>query len=279
MLYNGYDAGTTPYVQLGQRLLDAGFALFSVQVRGTGCSSGPFRAFERAWAEDGARAVEWAARQPWSTGRVGMYGVSFSAFMQLYTAAERPSHLAAIMPAGLTGSFYRDAVYPGGIFEAGFPSVFGKVVLARNRSSLQSAQQQHDTTCAGNAAQHPAATGLDALYGEFRRHPYLDRYWTNDIVPPAGAFRRDSVPTLIENAWQDEIVGGTWANSYNLLPRTRTWYIVTNGEHNESAVSARYASEALRFFEHFVARRTNGWLKTPRVQIWHEDRVGTDEPS
>jgi predicted acyl esterase len=40
--------------------------------------------------------IEWAAGQPWSTGKVGMTGVSYLTYIQWFVAALNPPHLAAV---------------------------------------------------------------------------------------------------------------------------------------------------------------------------------------
>src|ERR1019366_1902059 len=50
-------------------------------------------------ARDGYDIVEWLARQPWSNGRVAMWGGSYAGFDQWATLKERPPHLATIVPA------------------------------------------------------------------------------------------------------------------------------------------------------------------------------------
>ena len=42
--------------------------------------------------------VEWAAEQPWSSGRVGLLGISYYAGTQWRVAAKKPKGLAAIVP-------------------------------------------------------------------------------------------------------------------------------------------------------------------------------------
>ena len=79
-------------------LLDAGFAVAAVSMRGTGQSDGCMRfGDERDW-RDGATVVQTLAAQPWSNGNVGMYGHSYVAWSQMMTAAARPPALKAIVP-------------------------------------------------------------------------------------------------------------------------------------------------------------------------------------
>jgi putative CocE/NonD family hydrolase len=59
--------------------------------------------------------VEWAAEQPWSTGKVGLLGISYYAGSQWRVAARRPKGLAAIIPWEGMSDYYRDRCRHGGI--------------------------------------------------------------------------------------------------------------------------------------------------------------------
>jgi putative CocE/NonD family hydrolase len=83
----------------------AGFAVVSVQMRGTGCSGGESDLFDLPTRLDGYDAVETVAAQPWvKGGTVGMVGISFSGFSQVATAATHPPHLSAVAPMSFVGS-------------------------------------------------------------------------------------------------------------------------------------------------------------------------------
>ena len=93
-----------------------GYAHGVFNVRGTGKSTGLFQAMGPLEAEDVANAVQWLAGQSWCTGKVGLFGVSYFAWLQIQTAMLAPPGLAAIFaPFGAT-DFYRDFLYHGGIF-------------------------------------------------------------------------------------------------------------------------------------------------------------------
>ena len=55
------------------------------------------RPFEHDGA-DAAAVIDWIARQPWSDGRVGMYGGSYNSFAQWAATKHRPPALKAIAP-------------------------------------------------------------------------------------------------------------------------------------------------------------------------------------
>ena len=75
-----------------------GYACLLVDLRGTGSSDGVRRRIADAdEGADGVAAIEWAASQPWSTGRVGMWGSSYGCVTTLRTATMQPSSLNAII--------------------------------------------------------------------------------------------------------------------------------------------------------------------------------------
>src|SRR4051794_37255165 len=94
MVYDGYCEGTGPLacndVPNANALLAAGYAVLGVSIRGTSCSTGTFDAFMPQEWSDGAAAVEWAARQPWSNGHLGMFGDSFPGITQVGVAGRAP---------------------------------------------------------------------------------------------------------------------------------------------------------------------------------------------
>jgi hypothetical protein len=74
-----------------------GYVFALVDVRGRGNSEGKFEPFLQE-PHDGHDVVEWLARQPWSNGKVSMWGGSYAGFDQWMTLREAPEHLATIVP-------------------------------------------------------------------------------------------------------------------------------------------------------------------------------------
>jgi putative CocE/NonD family hydrolase len=101
-------------------LVQRGYVQVVVDVRGTGESQGTWDDFGTREQRDGYEVVEWAAAQSWSNGTVGMWGPSYMAITQLFTAAQQPPHLKAIFPIVPMGDSYRDMVFPGGQNNSGF---------------------------------------------------------------------------------------------------------------------------------------------------------------
>jgi putative CocE/NonD family hydrolase len=94
----------TPYMRGGNlrpsswmRLVEYGYAIVVVDVRGRGDSGGEFTPFVHD-APDGHDTIEWVAAQPWCTERVGMVGASYAALTQWWAAKAAPAHLRCIVP-------------------------------------------------------------------------------------------------------------------------------------------------------------------------------------
>ncbi|KAL6247713.1 hypothetical protein RBB50_005061 [Rhinocladiella similis] len=64
--------------------------------------------------------IEWAAAQPWSSGKVGLLGISYYAGSQWRVAARRPKGLACIVPWEGMSDYYRDRCRHGGILSNTF---------------------------------------------------------------------------------------------------------------------------------------------------------------
>jgi putative CocE/NonD family hydrolase len=96
-----------------------GFVVILQDVRGRHGSDGTFTPAEHE-ANDGAETVEWAARLPYSSGRVGMWGRSYFAETQWRAARHRPQGLAA-SASGIcaAGNADNGALFRGGAFELG----------------------------------------------------------------------------------------------------------------------------------------------------------------
>src|SRR5690625_3648758 len=98
------------------RLAMNGYIVIIQDVRGRFASEGEFVPMLQEF-KDGYDAVEWASKLPYSNGDVGMFGMSYYAYTQLYAALERPPSLKAIAPA-MTGSLINGERFDrGGIIE------------------------------------------------------------------------------------------------------------------------------------------------------------------
>jgi putative CocE/NonD family hydrolase len=74
----------------------------------------------RGTSEAFSDVVEYAAEQPWSSGKVGLLGISYYAGSQWRVAARKPKGLCAIVPWEGMSDYYRDRCRHGGILSNGF---------------------------------------------------------------------------------------------------------------------------------------------------------------
>jgi uncharacterized protein len=153
--------------------VDQGFAVINADLRGSGTSDGVGATLCDTEGEDVHDLIEWAGTQPWSSGRVGMLGVSYLAISQYKAAALRPPHLRAICPwEGFTDA-YRDLMRPGGLREDGFVRMWSR--------GLKSSR-----------------VSVDVL-SEQRRRPLRDAWWES-LVPDLSAIE---VPMLVCASFSD----------------------------------------------------------------------------
>lgn len=112
-----WDAAARPAYWRYQWLIDhfvpRGYAVAFADVRGTGESGGCLEQTGRLQTQDGYDTVEFLAAQPWSNGRVGMYGKSYDGETQQSTATLAPPHLVTIVPVSSVAGQYDYSYYDG----------------------------------------------------------------------------------------------------------------------------------------------------------------------
>lgn len=97
-----------------------GYAIVRADERGLGQSPGLLDTMSKGTSECFFDVVEWCAEQPWSSGKVGLLGISYYAGSQWRVAARRPKGLAAIVPWEGMSDYYRDRCRHGGILSNKF---------------------------------------------------------------------------------------------------------------------------------------------------------------
>ena len=99
--------------------LERGYVIVAVDVRGSGASFGaapPADQMFQVYGLDNYDIIEWAAKEPWSTGAVGMFGNSFMGHMQMASAATHPPSLKAILPG--SHAFFGSTRAGGAVFKS-----------------------------------------------------------------------------------------------------------------------------------------------------------------
>lgn len=86
-----------------------GYVSVRVDIRGFGNSEGipPTREYSQQEQLDGEQVIAWLARQPWSNGNVGMFGISWGGFNSIQMAMRRPAALKAILAIEATEALFK----------------------------------------------------------------------------------------------------------------------------------------------------------------------------
>jgi putative CocE/NonD family hydrolase len=177
-----------------------GYVFALVDVRGRGNSEGKFDPFAQE-DRDGFDAVEWLAKQPWSNGKVTMWGGSYAGFDQWATLKEHPPHLKTIVPAasahpGIDFPFANNIFYPYDMQWLTFTSG-----TAPNNNTFGDSAFWVDRFRA-LYLQHRPFSELDKIVGnpsavfqEWLKHPAPDAY-LDGMVPTQAQFHAIDVPIL-----------------------------------------------------------------------------------
>lgn len=216
-----------------------GYALVNVDLRGFGHSDGVGSVLSDQEAQDYADVVEWAAAQPWSTGRVGLNGVSYLALSQWKVAALHPPHLAAICPWEGFSDVYRDLAYPGGVREDGFVPFWSAQLRRGGR---------------------PA----EDLRHEQLERPLWDDWWATRVP----CLEEIQVPALICASFSDHNLHSRGCfEAFRRIGSRHRWLYT----HRGGKWATYYSPEALafqaRFFDHFLKGEENGILDVPPVRL------------
>ncbi len=259
--YSGYGyanpaGGESSIAQIANLL---GFAVVDVNMRGTGCSGGAFDYFEPLQGLDGYDVIETVARQPWVLGgRVGMMGISYGGISQLFVAATRPPHLAAITPLSVIDDT-ATTLYPGGILNTGFALSWGKDRAHDARPASANGGQAWalariragDRVCKANQVLH--AEAIDLIAKARKNRTYVPK--VADPLAPVTFVRKIGVPVFLACQFTDEQTGGHCpALASRFTGTRRKWFTFTNGTHIDSLDPATF-NRWFDFLSLYVARR------------------------
>src|SRR5256886_10376351 len=112
-----------------EKWVPQGYACVRVDSRGAGRSPGVIDIWSAREARDLYDCIEWAGVQPWSSGKVGLCGISYYATNQWQAAALRPPHLAAACIWEGFSDYYRELARHGGILSDFIESWYDRQIL------------------------------------------------------------------------------------------------------------------------------------------------------
>ncbi|NVJ97330.1 MAG: CocE/NonD family hydrolase [Alphaproteobacteria bacterium] len=252
----GYRASVYDY------FLRRGYVVVRVDIRGTGNSQGRVIPYEYSDIElnDGEAVIGWLSRQPWSTGNVGMFGISWGGFNAIQLAMRNPPALKAFVALMATEDLYREDVhYIDGIMHTD--------------SWMMSNDLDNSLPGAPNYLLDD-----DWLHNRFEAEPSVFTYMRHQRD---GAFWRRA--SALGRQGKIKVPGlhiGGWYDGYrNSIPRmlehagAPTKAIIGPWDHEfpHDAVRApqiEWRHEAVRWFDHWLKGIDDGVLKEPKLAVF-----------
>ena len=245
-----------------------GYACVRFDSRGTGWSPGFVDVWSAREARDLAACIEWSAAQPWSSGKVGVDGISYYAINQWHVAGLQPEHLTAMIPWEGAADFYRDITHHGGILSE-FPGNWYRRQVESVQYGLGSRAPRNPNTgepVAGPETLSDAELAKQRMdLGEEVRRRELDGEWYRNRSADWGRIR---VPFLSAANW-----GGQGLHprgnfeAFTQAASEHKWLEVHGLEHWTHFYTDYGVELQRRFFDHFLKGDDNGWDRTPRVQL------------
>ncbi len=263
------DALTHPY------FAGHGYAAIRVDMRGCGDSDGVMLdEYAKQEQDDALEVIAWIARQKWSNGKVGMFGISWGGFNALQVAARKPPALKAIVTICSTDDRYEDDIhYKGG------------TLLNENlgwaATMLAYSSRPPDPQIVGAKWRKMWLERLEAepfLLIPWLQHPHRDAYWRHGSV--CENYSAIEAPVLAVGGWNDaysnavprlmkglrttrKAIIGPWAHKYPhfAIPEPRIGFL----------------QEMLRWWNQWLKDEATEVSRDPdyRVYIMDADKPGT----
>jgi len=245
-----------------------GYVCIRVDSRGAGRSPGYLSHNNARETKDIHACITWAAQQAWSSGKIGMNGISYYASNQWRAAASRPPNLAAICVwEGWTDS-YRDGCRHGGIvcsFRKNWQDLQVKTVQHGVGERGRINQLTGELVCGPQTlSEQELAGNRENMWQEMLDREMIDN-WYRERTADLSAI---DVPLLSAANWGGQGLH-TRGNFEGWLgaATTQKWLEV-HGQSHWAPFYDDWAVELQRkFFDYFLKDEQNGWQDQPRVQL------------
>ena len=171
-----------------------------VDCRGRGNSEGQFVPHANDGL-DGFDIVQWLANQPWSNGRIGMFGGSYEGYVQWATAKQRPPQLSTITPAasgcpGVDWPFHNNILHA---YIMQWLTLTSGVTTNRNlggdRSIWLSVYRRLLMEHLPMKSLDQLAGNLSTAYQDIISHHTHDDFWES-MLPSSEQYRQVDIPVL-----------------------------------------------------------------------------------
>jgi predicted acyl esterase len=258
-----------------EKWVPEGYACVRVDSRGCGRSPGHVDHFSPRETRDFYDCVEWAGVQPWSSGKVGLNGISYYGINQWHVASLAPPHLAAMCIWEGAADWYRDMTHHGGILSTFWSNWYDMQVktvqygLGRRgpRSRVTGELVCGDETLAdGELQKNRSDFGDDIL-----AHPLDDAYHR----ARSPVWEKVTVPFLSTANWGGQGLHprGNFEGFVRAASKEK-WLEAHGIEHWTHFYTDYGVGLQKRFFAYYLKGEKNGWDRQPRVQLQvrHVDR-------
>jgi len=259
-------------LSLAAYFAERGYAYARLDVRGTGSSGGvALDEYTAAETQDGHDVVEWLAAQPWCTGSVGMWGLSYGGFTSIQVAATRPVGLKAIVPVQATDDRYTDDVhYVGGAMTVSELSQYAVSQVAMNAMPPLPAAWGEGWVEAWR--QRLEATPVWLF--EWARQQRDGPYWRQGSLRPD--YGRIEAAVLSIGGWMDEYVDAALRMQDLCVKAAGRRTIVGPWVHGfpSSAYPAPnidWLHETVRWFDRWLKGEPNGADTEPPLTWFHRE--------
>ncbi|MDO6415231.1 CocE/NonD family hydrolase [Sphingomonas sp. BIUV-7] len=201
--------GTEPGLRDLPNLAKYGYVVVQIARRGNGQSFGERRGYhDRNEAQDAYEITQWLAAQPWSDGKVGIYGCSNTGDAAMHAITVRPPALKAVF-AGCFSWHKYDPFRRGGIFAQW--GTGPSRTIAQDMDTVPVEGDADKTMLRQAAEEHQRSTNLLEMWKQL---PYRDsfsslvasRFWQEGSAADyADQIRRSGVALYILGGWYDEL--------------------------------------------------------------------------
>lgn len=251
-----------------EKWVPEGYICVRVDSRGAGRSPGYLEHFSPRETKDFADCIEWAGEQPWSSGKVGLSGISYYGVNQWQVAALQPKHLAAMCVWEGFSDFYRESGYHGGIYSSFQRHWYDKQIMAIQHGY---GDRGYKSRVTGELAAGPetlsdeelAANRFD-LHGEYSAHEFDDEFYhvrTADLS-------KIETPLLSCANWGGAPLHPRGNFNGFMEAASEDKWLEVHGLEHWSLYYTDYGNDLQkRFFDCFLKGDDSGWKNQPRVSL------------
>jgi putative CocE/NonD family hydrolase len=250
-----------------------GYASVRVDLRGSGDSQGVMTdEYTPLELQDAMDVIEWLAAQPWCTGKVGMFGISWGGFNSLQVAALRPEPLKAIVTVCSTDDRYADDVhYFGG-------AVLGIDMVAWATTMLAFTARPPDPARVGPVWRdlwQKRLEALDPFLDTWISHQERDAYWQHGSV--CEDYASIDAAVLAVGGWADPYRNTVFRLVENLSCPVKG--IIGPWPHQYPDIDCPpgpaigFLQETRRWWDHWLKGEDTGVTEDPALRLWMQDSV------